>query len=342
MIPAEAQGDLVGLLARRLANVPAEPPRRRGPGAAGPRLRHSPQQAWELSIRRAIRRIDPEGRTRLALLIDQFEELFTDPALTPAEVDSFLRAVGLLVRSGHVWCLATVRSDFYDRCLLTPALVELKGAEGQIDLLPPDAGALQRIITRPATFAGLRFTATESGETLDQRILADTVAHPEALPLLEYLLRELYEGRSTDGQLAFDQYARLGGVEGALGRRAELVFTQRLAAEQAALPELLNALVTFSDAEQAVPVRRRARWEELPKGPCRDLARAMVDQRLLVSDRGEISVAHEALLHRWDRAAAWIAENREELRIRGRIGQAAARWQAEGQSQDFLLAQANR
>ena len=63
----------------------------------------------------------------------------------------------------------------------------------------------------------------------------------------------------------------------------------------------------------------------------------LVNERLLVSDRGEISVAHEALLRCWERAAAWIAENREALRIRARVDQAAGRWRAEGQADDFLL-----
>ena len=270
--PAQAQGDLVGLLARALAEV--LPGLRDADGLESfvRALRQSPRVAWELSIRRAVRDLDPDGRARIVLLVDQLEELFTDSTLVPTETDAFLRTVGLLVHTGHFWCLASVRSDFFDRCLLTPALMELKGADGQVDLLPPDAGALRRIISRPAALANLRFEAAESGETLDERILADTAGHPEALPHLEYLLRELYEGRSADGQLNLAQYAALGGVEGALGRRAETVFIQRPAAEQAALPALLNALVTIADGELAVPVRRRTPLPELPEGPCRDLA----------------------------------------------------------------------
>jgi WD40 repeat protein len=337
LAPAQAQGDLVGLLVRELADLLPSLRDDEGLGPVIRALRESPQHAWELSIRRAFRDADPQEHTRLVLLVDQFEELFTDPAITPAEVDCFLRAVGVLVRSGDLWCLATVRSDFYDRCLLTPALMELRGSDGQMDLLPPDAGALRRIITHPASFSGLRFEAAASGETLDERILADTVAHPEALPLLEYLLRELYEGRSAEGQLTLQRYESLGGVEGALGRRAETVFSAQGPAQQAAFPELLNALVTIADGEKGVPVRRRAPLDELPEGPCRELARALVEERLLVSDRGEISVAHEALLRRWERSAAWIAENREAILIRARIAQAAARWQAEGRADDFLL-----
>ena len=62
-----------------------------------------------------------------------------------------------------------------------------------------------------------------------------------------------------------------------------------------------------------------------------------MNERLLVSDRGEVSVAHEAFLRRWSRAAAWIAENREALQVRDRVAQAAGRWHGEGQTDDFLL-----
>ena len=215
LTPAQAKnGDLLGLLAEGLAGTLPGLRDEHGLAPLVRALRESPRQAWELSIRRALHNIDQQDRTRLVLLVDQLEELFTDPSITAAEADCFLRAVGLLVRTGQVWCLATVRSDFYDRCLLTPALVELEGADGQMDLLPPDAGALHRIITLPASFAGLRFEQSAAGESLDARILAETVKHPESLPLVEYLLRELYEGRSAEGRLTLAKYEELGGVEG--------------------------------------------------------------------------------------------------------------------------------
>ena len=193
--PGQAQdGDLLGLLAAGLSDV--LPGLRDGSGLAAlaPCIRESPRQAWELSIRRSLQEIDRQERTRVVLLVDQLEELFTFAKITPAEADSFLRAVALLVRTGYFWCLATVRSDFYDRCLLTPALVELMGNDGQFNLLPPDAGSIERMIALPAALSGLRFETSAAGESLDARILAETVSDPEALPLLEYLLREPLRG----------------------------------------------------------------------------------------------------------------------------------------------------
>ena len=41
---------------------------------------------------------------------------------------------------------------------------------------------------------------------------------PEALPLLQYALRELYEACASSPLLSFAEYNALGRVEGALGR----------------------------------------------------------------------------------------------------------------------------
>ena len=58
-----------------------------------------------------------------------------------------------------------------------------------------------------------------------------------------------------------------------------------------------------------------------------------------LADDGDavVSVAHEALLWHWPRVTEWITQNREGLRVRGRIAAAAQRWEAENQPTDLLL-----
>ena len=45
-----------------------------------------------------------------------------------------------------------------------------------------------------------------------------------ALPLLSFLLDQLWRRRTADGLLTFAAYDDLGGLEGAIGRRAEEAF----------------------------------------------------------------------------------------------------------------------
>ena len=58
---------------------------------------------------------------------------------------------------------------------------------------------------------------------------------PGALPLLQYALTELYERRVSE-LLTRDAYRELGGVAGALARRADELTDEASAAERAALP----------------------------------------------------------------------------------------------------------
>ncbi|MDP1976009.1 MAG: ATP-binding protein, partial [Alphaproteobacteria bacterium] len=63
---------------------------------------------------------------KLALLIDQFEEIFTNDALSPEENELFIKVITALAQSGLVWIIATMRSDFYHRAAEYPDLIELK------------------------------------------------------------------------------------------------------------------------------------------------------------------------------------------------------------------------
>jgi WD40 repeat protein len=349
LLPGAHAQDLCLGLARTLAADQALPELREDDPSLGElaeALAKSPEMAFKLRIKGAFKRASRggQGEVRFLLLVDQLEELFTHSEVTPAAITAFLVALQALARSGAVWILATVRSDFYARCQAFPVLTALKEGKGSYDLLAPGPAELQRIITEPVWLAGLRYERkADTGETLDQRILNDAVKHPEALPLLEYLLRELYQRRSAEGVLTFAEYERLGGVEGALGTRAEAVFAGLAPDAQLALPEVLNALVTVSEEDENAVVRQRAPMESLTDTPGK---RALVDeflrQRLFIADQGaggtpDVHVAHEALLRGWGRARQWAAENRDFLRARRRVAQAQVRWLAEGRADDFLL-----
>jgi hypothetical protein len=53
----------------------------------------------------------------LALALDQLEEAFTlQERFSVEDRSRFFRAIAALARSGYVWIVATLRSDFYSRC----------------------------------------------------------------------------------------------------------------------------------------------------------------------------------------------------------------------------------
>ena len=75
-------------------------------------------------------------KARLALVVDQLEELFTT-GFSPEVRQKYISALAGLVRSGRVFVLATLRSDFYASYQEFPDLIELTKPSGKVDLRPP-------------------------------------------------------------------------------------------------------------------------------------------------------------------------------------------------------------
>ncbi len=289
------------------------------------------------------------GRVKLFLILDQTEELWTDRGLTHAIREQFLSAIEALARSGLVWVLATLRTDFFPLAQLSETFLRLKGNDGGYDLVAPGADALQRIILEPARLAGMKFERNEStGQSLDQVILRDAIGQPDALPLLEYALDQLFsksgEGGAPARLLQFAAYEKMGGViEGALGEESRSGIHKTAGVEvQAVFGSVMNALVTVDAGAEAQPLRRTAPLASVTDtGPRKNLIDVLVNNRLLTTDKeggnAVVRVAHEALLRRWDRLVAWIAANREYLRLRSRVEQSQARWKQSEGDKSLLL-----
>jgi DNA-binding winged helix-turn-helix (wHTH) protein/tetratricopeptide (TPR) repeat protein len=281
----------------------------------------------------------PNGPARVAVFVDRLEAVFR-AADSAADRAAFFLALERLARANVLIVLAC-RNDFYPELMAVPEMMALKTRGGHFDVDPPDGAAIAQMVREPARAARLTFEREEdSGASLDDVLCDAARASPDALPLLQYCLDELYRQRGDDCLLRFDVFRQLGGIEGALGVRAEQVVAALPAAQQAALPRVLSLLVCIGEEQHAITARR-APWAALRDDAERDLIRALVDARLFVSElAGDVpgfGVAHEALLRRWPRIANWIEVHRQTLQIRTRITAQAARWAADGRPRDLLL-----
>jgi hypothetical protein len=271
------------------------------------------------------------AEARLALVIDQLEELFTIPGLDQQARRTFVAALEALARSGLVWVVATMRSDFFDR-LETLAELAALSAESRYLLLPPSDAEIGQMIREPAREAGLRFEVDPvRGISLDDVIRRAAATDHGALPLLSFLLENLWRRRSEAGILTFAAYEELGGLEGAIGRRAEDVFLTLSEAVQQEFVPVLCALVTI---EGGTPVSQSAPLALFAAGsPRRRFVDAFLaaEARLLVvgGDAGgeaRLRLAHEALLSHWPRARDQVAADARDIELRGRLEQEAQRW----------------
>ena len=280
----------------------------------------------------------------LVLLVDQMEEMFTLESITHNDRKLFIEALDALSRSGRVWVIATLRSDFYPRTAELEGLVTLKEGTGQYDLLAPTTAEIGQMIRQPAQAAGLCFEEdTTTNERLDDVLRDAATKNPGALPLLEFTLEELYKLRTDNGMLTFEAYKKLGGVEGALAQRAEEVFGGLEPRVQQAMDVELHSLISIGVDDRERIARKYAPLEMLTATPeTKAFVEAFVEARLFTTSLAAdgsavVNIAHEALLQNWPRLQDWIEQNRESLRIHARVSVAVGRWENENRSREFLL-----
>ncbi len=292
---------------------------------------------------------DPEGvaaelrnracsRPQVGVFVDRLEAVFR---AEPAEANRFFSVIDALAKSNCLLMLMACRNDFYPEVMAQPILLALKTRGAHFDVLPPDGADIAQIVRQPAIAASLTFEKDETtGASLDDVLCDAARGNHDMLPLLQYTLNELYRQRSEDGQLIFDVYRQLGGIEGAVGVRAEQVVAKLSVGQIAALPHVLSLLVNVGEDQGSV-TSRRSPLSMLRTEDERDLVRVMVEARLFVSElAGDVpsfGVAHEALLRQWPRVAEWVERHRNALQLRTRINGQASRWVEMGRTRDLLL-----
>ena len=295
----------------------------------------------EHGLLRAVLRVLPSDQTELVLVIDQFEEVFT----LVEEEDVRTHFLGSLEAAANdprsrLRVVVTLRADFYDRPLLYRGFAELFKSRVEA-VVPLTAEELERAISGPAKRVDV---SLEPG--LVAAMLADVAEEPGALPLMEYALTELFERR--DGRTLFlEAYRQIGGVSGALGRRAEELYAELDDDGKEAARQLFLRLVALGEGTE--DTRRRVPRAEVASLDVDQQAMATVldsfgASRQLSFDRdartGEatIELAHEAMLTAWPRLHRWIDAARDDLRTERRLSTAAKEWIEAERELSFLLA----
>ena len=267
------------------------------------------------------------------LMIDQCEELLTIGANEEGNrFLAFLRAV-LDRDDSQLMVLATLRSDFLGSFQDHPAMRGLPVETFPVPQMQVDDFA--SVIEDPARIAGL-----ELGPGLVQAMINDTKTS-DALPLLAFTLRELYEGFGQDKLLTLGEYRdKLGRLDGCVARVAEAVLTAKQLSEKD-LSDLRTAFLSMVRVtEKDQYAKQPAQWNDLPASVHDALAR-FVFARLLISsgdERGRtLEIAHEALFRAWPRLADWLKDNKSFLVWQQRLKDSIERYQESRGKLDFLL-----
>lgn len=287
-------------------------------------------------VNQLIERVLP-SQGEFLLFVDQFEEVFS-LAKSDAERNAFLETLSRVIQNPRARLILTLRADYVDTALAHPAFGTILRDCSEF-VLPLSVSEMEAAISKPAERLGVHF---EPG--LISRIIHDIGSQPGTLPLLQYVLYELYEQR-TGNILNTMQYDSEGGVFGALARRAENLYAALEPRAQGDAKRLFLSLVVVKDDSE--DTRRRITQTEaknLGANPesIQTVLEAFGRHRLLTFDHDSVTrmptveIAHEALIRHWSRLRSWIDENRTLLAQRQQFASATAEWIASNRDHGLL------
>jgi hypothetical protein len=277
------------------------------------------------SLAEASDRAERAAAARLALVIDQGEELFTDTPQEAARV--FLDELATILDERAVTVIFTMRSDFYARLgEYAPRMLRWleTGLANIGDELTRDE--LTAMVEEPARSVGLSF-APGLVDLIVKDVLDTSSAPGDAptarvtiLPLLEFALTRLWEQR-RDGELTFDGYQQIGGITGALTQWADATYTAFDDVDTPVAERVFVDLVHFGDPTVGVPdTRRRRLLDDLAPARDRAVVSRVVDRlaaRRLVTTSGgaqsrplSVEIIHDALIKHWQLLATWMSRER--------------------------------
>jgi HEAT repeat protein len=309
--PSAVGGDPFMALAVRIENA-LPPAMGERPTSIAKKLENAP--AAILDYATMLLATLPENAA-VVLFADQLEELFS--SVDGKHRSGFITVLARAVTGNRIRVLATLRSDFLPTIMAESEFAPLLQMPGAIYPLGPlGPAALVDIIRKPAEQAGVEIDTGFVDEILREAGTGDGI-----LPLIAFFLAELFEKSVSTNRITLEAYHALGGLRGAIGRRARPIideFHRIYGANYAtSLPQLFNALVQVDAAGTA---SRRPEFrdvlDDMP-APTGLLAEELTNARLLTADNAEgravVMLAHEALIGEWPDLNEWVAGNRPRL-----------------------------
>ena len=289
----------------------------------------------------AIQLVKQPG-ARVVLIVDQFEELFTQ-TVSEAERQRFIDLLVTAVTEpqGPLIVLLTLRADFHDRPMQYRQLSQLIEAH-RTPVLPMGPHELRAIIEQPALLPDVQliFEGNLVGD-----LLFEMQGQPGALPLLEFTLDQLFQRREGH-VLTIEAYREIGGLKGALARHAESTNAALPSEEHRRLARALFLRLIDPGMSEQDTTRRRAALSELSLPDAqqtlnlRAVADAFVTAHLLTTNEiagtTTIEVSHEALIREWPRLIGWLREGREDIHLQQALSHDVAEWEQRSKPKDRL------
>jgi hypothetical protein len=303
------------------------------------------------------------GAARLVLVVDQFEELFTQVGAAAGgdgngngagEQEKFIAALDALCAPAEqtagqranvapALVVVAVRGDFIDRAADFPPLARALAA-GPFVVEPMTESELRDAVVGPAGEAGLK---------VEPELVADLVAQARAqpqsaslaagvLPLISQVMARVWTEREGKW-LTVQGLRRVGGLADAVDRDVTEAYADLDEAAQLVARAVFLRLTLIT--EDGRLVRRRATKAELGRAAGVELVavdavtEVFAKRRLLVLlEEGEVEIAHDVLLQSWGLLQEWVDADRLDHARYSRLATDAAAWQENHADAGYLYA----
>jgi hypothetical protein len=314
-----------------------------------------------LGLYNLLQQITTDQDKRLVLTIDQLEELFA-PTVDQEQQKRFIELLHAAATQpqSNVLIVATLRADFYDHVLKDPHLYAIMKTH-RMEVPPMSIQDLREVIEKPAKLkdVGVTFEADLVGD-----LLYEVRKRPDALPLLQFTLAQLFEHRKGSC-LTRSSYKEIGGLEGALNNHADATYNSlpdeqhRKSAKKLFTRFFINVAEIQGNSSriefaEGVTSRRVTRAElmldDTSSQRIRDKtleiftdARLLIVRSALKQEQGQedttYEICHEVLISAWTRLQQWIEEDLEDIYFLQRLRPRIQQWRRESakkQQQDLL------
>ena len=285
------------------------------------------ERLLNLEVKQAF--IGESPNQRLLIFVDQFEELFTLCNNENERIAFFnILLYAASIALGQCIIIVSIRAEFYAQVFAYQNLAN-NIIDKQLILTPMTKEEVREAIVLPAQSSGVVY---EDG--LVNQIIQDFVDEPGGLPLLQGTLYELWSKRDN-ATLTHSAYQEIGGVKGAIGTQAEIVFQALTKEEQQVAKRIFLKLV--QPGEDSEDTCRQVKISEfytvnLNQETIENVIYKLINGRLVTSsvdittNIAQLDVAHEVMIKVWPRLRQWIDEDRESLKLHRRLGKQTKEW----------------
>jgi len=266
----------------------------------------------------------------LLLIVDQFEEFFTNPENffneAPSQdsqivVNLVLETARIAIkRNVPVYVICTMRSDYIGQCSAFRGLPEYIGFS-QFFVPRLKRKDLKQVIEEPAILSG-----NQISQRLIERLVYDMAEGVDQLPILQHAMMRTWDAWYKKNQHAtpidFKDYEKIGTMQYALSQHAEEAYDELKTDKEQRVCGLMFKALTDKSADSRGVRRPRTitdlsmltgaeeaeicKQVEIFRKPGRTFL--MPHPHIPLSSNTIIDISHESLMRVWDRLVLWADE----------------------------------